>query len=341
MTLSRVQLEHFTAFDQLDLDISAGVNVLVGANATGKTHLMKVLYAACDVSKTQNDIADKLVNVFLPSQRRLGRLVRRQQGSSHSHISVYREGLFEPLTVRFSNHAKRAKDAEVSGLESWQAGALESVYIPVKEMLANAPGFRSLYAQRDIHFEEIYADILDRAYRPMLRGPLTQARQDLLTILQRHMAGSVVQENEEFFLRSKQGKLEFSLLAEGLRKLGLLWLLIQNGTLQPGSVLFWDEPETNLNPTLFGMVVDILLALQRSGVQVFLASHDYVVLKELDLRKQAADQLRFYAFDKDDTGRVTCHVTSDFASIHPNAIMDAFSDVYDREVARSLADMVG
>ena len=57
---------------------------------------------------------------------------------------------------------------------------------------------------------------------------------------------------EEFFLNGEQGEIEFTLLAEGLRKLGLLWLLIRNGSLRPGAVLFWDEPETNLNPKLYG-----------------------------------------------------------------------------------------
>lgn len=339
MTLSRVQLEHFTAFEKLDLDISAGVNVFIGANATGKTHLLKVLYAACDISKTQNDVADKLVNVFLPSQRRLGRLVKRQQGSSQCHISIHREGLFEPLEVRFSNHAERTKHADVSGLASWHGVALESVYIPVKEMLANAPGFRSLYAQRDIHFEEIYADILDRAYRPMLRGPLTKSRQNLLNILQRHLAGNVIQENEEFFLRSKQGKLEFSLLAEGLRKLGLLWLLIQNGTLLEGSVLFWDEPETNLNPTLLGMVADILLELQRQGVQVFLATHNYVLAQELDLRQHTSDHLQFVTLYRHQ-GEVTADTAAHFAALDPNPILEAFSSLYDRQVEYSLRDLV-
>ena len=56
-----------------------------------------------------------------------------------------------------------------------------------------------------------------------------------------------------------------------IRKLGLLWLLIQNGTLRNGSLLLWDEPETNLNPKLFGILMDVLLELQRSGVQVLLA----------------------------------------------------------------------
>ena len=51
MALTRVRLENFTAFAELDLELSPGINVLVGANGTGKTHLMKVCYAACEVSE--------------------------------------------------------------------------------------------------------------------------------------------------------------------------------------------------------------------------------------------------------------------------------------------------
>ena len=67
MTITRVKLENFTVFESLDLEPSPGINVLVGANGTGKTHLMKVCYAACDVSKTKNPFRGKLVKVFLPS----------------------------------------------------------------------------------------------------------------------------------------------------------------------------------------------------------------------------------------------------------------------------------
>ena len=94
-----------------------------------------------------------------------------------------------------------------------------------------------------------------------------------------------------------------SLLAEGLRKLGLLWLLIQNGTLLQGSVLFWDEPETNLNPRLFGPVVEILLELQRQGVQIFIATHDYLILKQLDLQTTDKDQVAYHALYGDYVGK--------------------------------------
>ena len=48
MAITRLQLENFTAFESLDMELSPGINVLVGANGTGKTHIMKVCYAACD-----------------------------------------------------------------------------------------------------------------------------------------------------------------------------------------------------------------------------------------------------------------------------------------------------
>lgn len=284
MALTRLKLNRFTAFEDFSLRLSSGLNVFIGANGTGKTHIMKVLYAATDISKTRKGFAEKLVSVFRPSAGAMGRLVKRR-GQSSEAVIVVTQGRTK-LQCRFSNHAKQPDSARIRGMNAWQNEPIESVYIPVKEMLSNAPGFRSLYAQREIHFEEVYADLLDRAYLPVKKGPRDAARRRLLSTLQNAMEGKVTIKDEEFFLRSQKGNLEFSLLAEGMRKLALLWLLIQNGTLTTGSVLFWDEPETNINPRLFGVLMEILLDLQRHGVQVFLATHDYVILKELDLRQK-------------------------------------------------------
>ena len=333
MTITRLKLERFTAFEALDIKPSPGINVLVGANGTGKTHLMKVAYAACDVSKTDIGFAEKIVRVFMPSGGAIGRLVKRRGESSRCAVRIRRGDRL--LRAFFSNHTIAADSAIVRGARRWRTEPIEGVYVPVKEMLANAPGFRSLYAQREIHFEEVYADILDRAYRPALRGPAPGERKRLLTILQKTIDGRVHAKNEEFFLRSRQGNLEFSLLAEGMRKLGLLWLLIQNGTLLEGSVLFWDEPETNLNPKLFGAVVKILLELQRKGVQIFLATHDYAVLKELDLQRKQEDKLVFYSLYREG-GEIACQTARAYLDIHPNTIAEAFTNLYDREVERSL-----
>jgi len=334
MSLTRIDCEHFTAFEKLTVEFSPGVNVFVGANSTGKTHLMKIAYAACDTSKTGINFAEKLCRVFLPSGRMLGRMVTRHKVSSRGWVEVHQSD--RRLRASFTNHSTKSDSATVTGAKEWGAKHLESVYIPVKEMLSSAPGFRSLYAQREIHFEEIYSDILDRAYRPALRGAAEKSRIKLMAKLQKAIDGKVVVKDQEFFLNNKQGNLEFTLLAEGMRKLGLLWILIQNGTLQEGAVLFWDEPETNLNPKMLGVLMDILLELQRAGVQVFIATHDYVILKELDLRKQPDDKIKYHCFFRNGDGQVKCQPAPSYGEINPNAIAETFSDLYDREVKRSM-----
>ena len=41
--------------------------------------------------------------------------------------------------------------------------------------------------------------------------------------------------------------------------------LIANGSLMKNSVLFWDEPETGLNPRLIKVVADFLFRLAATG----------------------------------------------------------------------------
>ena len=333
--ISKVRLMQFTAFQNFEMSCSPGINVLIGANGTGKTHVMKALYAACDITTGQvTDYPEKLVRVFMPSGGALGRLVNRQQGSAKADIRVQRNGA--ELRASFA-HNNKPKSASVKGGDAWRKIRMESVYIPVKEMLANAPGFRSLYGQRNIRFEEVYADILDRAYLPIPLGPPTMAQQRLLENLGKIIRGRVVIKGEEFFLRNARGNLEFSLLAEGMRKLGLLWLLIRNGTFAPEkrATLFWDEPETNLNPKMFRMLADILLQLQRDGAQIFLATHSYEFLKEFDLQVGEKDKIAYHSLFEED-GDIRCNTASHFSGINPNAAAEVWDDIYKRELGRAL-----
>ena len=335
MVLTRAKLERFTAFKSLDVGFSPGINVLVGENGTGKTHLMKACYAACDVSKTGKSFGEKLVDVFLPEGRKPGRLVKRQVGRARGQVEIFRNDC--SIGASMSNLMRLPRSVENTGTKRWSIAPIESTYIPVKEMLANAPGFLSLYALREVHFEEVYPDLLHRAYRDVLRGPMDPPRRRLMNRLRGAINGTVFRKNEAFYLRSKTGNLEFPLLAEGFRKLGLLWLLIQNGTLTNGSVLFWDEPETNLNPRLYEPLIGLLIELQRYGVQIFLATHDYVILKELDLQLMPNDQIAFHSlFRAQSSAEIECHSTGRYLDINPNAISDTFSDLYDRDIERSL-----
>ena len=342
--IKNLKFENFTAFDSLDIPFSSGVNLLIGENGTGKTHILKALYAACDVTKSKKGLAEKINDVFYPSDKQIGRLVKRAKTSSTGSIEIGRampDGKTASIKLSLTSHMLTPDKAKLTGATKlWLENPLESVFIPVKDMMANAPAFRSLYATRNIHFEEVYADIIDRAFLPALKGPTDRQRGKLLEILQEAMEGKVVTKNEEFFLRNKQGELEFTLLAEGFRKLGLLWLLIQNGTLLSGSTLFWDEPETNLNPRLMEKVVGILMELQRLGVQIFVSTHDYVLLKEFDLATKDGDKISYHSLFREKGNGLILHNTSEtLVGLDPNAIDATFGSLIDRQVTKEMGGL--
>lgn len=51
MPLKKIVAENFTVFEDITIPFSKGLNVLVGENGVGKTHIMKLAYAACQASK--------------------------------------------------------------------------------------------------------------------------------------------------------------------------------------------------------------------------------------------------------------------------------------------------
>lgn len=333
--ITKIKFENFTAFDELMMQFSPGVNILLGENGTGKTHVMKSLYAACaviDVNSSQT-FDQKLRTVFLPNT--IGRLVHRSQGRQQGSVKVFRHDEGEQIERSISCQISTLGKADVKASRWNEDRRNPATYIPVKDMLANAPRFRALYSEKHIHFEEVYSDIIDKALQPIPKGKPSRERAKLLEILNKSLSGKVVEKNETFYLRNRSGELEFTLLAEGLRKLGLLFMLIQNETLTNGSVLFWDEPEANLNPVLSETVVRILLELQKMGVQVFVATHDYVLLKEFELATSEGSELLVHTLYRNKEGKVRCQVTSDFNEVSPNAIDLAYQRILDREINKA------
>lgn len=333
--ITKIKFEDFTAFDELTIGFSPGINILLGENGTGKTHVMKALYAACSVIDTNSSqtFDQKLRAVFLPNS--IGRLVHRSRGRNSGSVKVVRKEDAESPERSITCSLTTLNKAEVKTMRWNEDRRNPATYIPVKDMLANAPRFRALYSERHIHFEEVYSDIIDKAMQPIPKGAPSKERSKLLEILNRSISGRVIEKNETFYLRSRFGELEFTLLAEGLRKLGLLYMLIQNETLTKGSVLFWDEPEANLNPILSETVVRILLELQKMGVQIFIATHDYVLLKEFELAAKEDSEILVHTLYRSEEGSIHCASTDDFDEVSPNAIDKAFQSLLDREINKA------
>lgn len=336
--LTGIKIENFTAFDNLEIELSEGINVLIGANGTGKTHLMKLLYGAMQQadSSAVKTMDQTLQGLFLPDS--LGRLVKRSLGRGKGEFTVTRkeeDGVERSIRYELSTLGK----SQTINSRTWsRQKQYNVVYIPVKDMLANSPGFKSLYEKRELYFESVYADIITMALLPPTKGPGSKEKGRLLDMIQDVIDGKVEKKNEKFYLKNGQGNLEFTLLAEGYRKMGLLYSLIQNESISAGSVLFWDEPEANLNPRLASKVVKILLELQRMGTQIFIATHDYVMLKELELSTDSAqDHVAYHALYMED-GKIKSQTTSVLKEINHNAINDTYDSLMVRTIGNDWED---
>ena len=95
------------------------------------------------------------------------------------------------------------------------------------------------------------------------------------------MRGTVhLDTNGRFYLSVPgQGNMEMHLVAEGLRKLAMVTMLIVTGSLLNQGYLFWDEPETNLKAMLIKLLANVILQLCKDGIQVFIARHPLFLLQ--------------------------------------------------------------
>lgn len=132
------------------------------------------------------------------------------------------------------------------------------------------------------------------------------------------------------------GTIEAHLLAEGYRKIASIVHLISNGSLMKNAVLFWDEPEANLNPRLITKVAQTLRFLAAAGVQILMATHDYLLSHELALAAEYGTDprvaTRFFAFTRGQPwGPVRVTAADHLAELSDNPILREFAAHYDRE----------
>ncbi|OTA19506.1 DNA recombination protein RecF [Xenorhabdus beddingii] len=328
-------LENFGAFKQAEFKFTSGINVFIGENGTGKTHLMKLLYCVQQQGHSSDALKKKLANVFRPSGGNVSRLVTRKKGSTSASVTIdssYDGMSIKTLNFKFDNTRHNLFEIIKGELDLSNA----PVFIPVKEVLSFAPGFISLYDKYELAFEEIYYDIVKQAYLPARKGMPLKDEQPLLELIRKTVGGRVSLNGEEFQLTSGNSKLEISLVAEGHRKLALIWQLIHNGSLFSNNTLFWDEPEANLNPSLMQNVAKILVMLAERGVQIFIATHNYAFLKELEFAKQQNESIRYFALEKTKHDGVVGHMFKHYKDVTPNKIADEYLRLYDLEIQHSL-----
>lgn len=287
----------------------------------------------CHERKIESILVSKLQGVFRPDKDSVGRLVYRRQGSGRAEIAVHfdENALWK---IGFGNRQEKHVDITASKLPD---KAVSAVYIPPKEIISSTENFVSLYSDYHIAFEETYYDLARLLERPLKRGANTAEQNAVLKSFEKILDGNVIQKDKVFYLQVKgAGEFEMGLVSEGYRKLATIMYLIQSGSLSKNAILFWDEPETNMNPKMIQPMTAAMIELAKLGVQVFITTHDYFIQQCFNMAamypKEDTEKLKynFISLYKAESG-VELESASRLTDLTHNAIMEEFDQLYDRE----------
>ena len=345
--LKSASIKKFGLFTDETLEFSSGLNVFIGRNGCGKSHLIKLLYtlvkecgeapgngSVLEAEKLDNRLASKLAGVFRPEGDHIGRLVQRKKGRSSAEVSA-----------TFSNGKKcgftLSSLDKISGAKGNVGTLQEAAFLPSREVLALFEGFIAAYKKRELSFDETFHDICLALSEKQLRGPRYVKLDFLVKPLEEEIRGKVSLEGGRFYVTGTDGSIEAHLVSEGWRKLAALAQLIINGTLTKNGFLFWDEPEANLNPKMVVQLSEILLRLANQGIQIFVVSHDYLLTTRLSLASEYPDAIpedqrcpvRFFGLVRrgSDEKGVSVSSGSKLADLQDNPILAEYAALYDYE----------
>lgn len=337
-----VGLVNFAGFEGFIWRDIEQLNVIVGANDTGKSHILKILYviarsvqemtARIDSDKPgwADVLAEKLLWTFQPPNGKIGDLVRH--GAERAAVSATLCN--EIYEVRFGKGAGRyATDfADVADDVRPQPG-VRALFIPPKEVLTSMEAIAAVREQlKRFGFDDTYYDLVLALRGEPIQAELPEEFRRVLSSLEDLLSGRIETENGRFLFKREGDGFGMAQVAEGIKKIGLFTRLIQNGSLRRNSILFIDEPETNLHPRAARALVRMLHDLSRAGVQIYAATHSYFVLKQFEYVARKHDTpVRLCCLQREG-GKVTSSFYDLRNGMPKNGIVDEALRLYDEGV---------
>ncbi len=323
--LKTLNIENFTCFPKAELTFSKGLNVIVGENGTGKSHLLKlgytVLYTMYEFKwkkdekqiyriklggkirekEINKDINQKLESVFYTNLE--GNYLSTFSELINQYLTT---GYGFSLSATFLNTGTFATylditvydgdaDIDISVFDfNFEEIKNMPVFFPAKEIMSVYEGFRSTVKNKKLGFDKTYEDFAEVLDVPLDKNVEDEKIKKNIELLEKYINDFRVEyDSKVFYFRKKTDKpntqsnivIPANLFAEGHNKLGTLSYLMRNGSIQEGMTLFWDEPEANMNPRLLKALAQILVEMS-SYMQIVLSTHSLFLLRELEILQE-------------------------------------------------------
>ncbi len=346
--IQSVTIENFTCFENVHLDFSTGINLFIGENGTGKTHVLKILYNLF----MHNPIAEAIMK--MPDEKInkkadwYGIIDNFFQNFGHN-VNLAKKGKsFYKITSVFDSQkaislkSTKKTDSrytnEYGGSDNLHFPLdLKPLYIPSNEILSIYKGFIDIYLKKELGYDKIYFDLAVALSGNKLKGDYLLKAEKLISEIKTELDIDIEDRDGKFSIIFNKENLEIdaSLAAEGIKKLAQIMRLVLNGNISKDTILFIDEPEVNLNPKYIRLFANFLMALSKAGVQIFVATHDYLLAHYLstkaDYREVTdAPPMKFFAFYKENNASQVESGES-LAEIQNNTLLDEYAALYDME----------
>ncbi len=272
------------------------INLFVGENGTGKTYLLKFIYAIIKCTeqfqrgierRSLNQLlSDKLFNVFLLSE--LGELVKKGTSELSTEIKM---DAGATLAFSFGISTKQ----QIQNLHSTiPATNTNSIFIPAKEILSLQNVIIRSRGEmfNEKGFDDTYLDLAN-ALMPSYKGRNYEAFSNVRKNLAEALNGRIEFDDtkKEWIFKDSQRRIyNISVTAEGIKKLSVLGALLGNHYLSNQSTIFIDEIENALHPALISKFIEMVYQLAKAGIQFFISTHSYAVIKKLYIIAQREKQ---------------------------------------------------
>lgn len=302
--IQQVKLVNFGPVRDLSFNDFGRINLFIGPNRSGKTILLKSLYAATkaielfgrgkNIKKINELLFDKLYWTFQVDK--IGDIVARPDNGPLSFEMQENNG------GRFAfNFSSKTEKQIVNVTSTCEQRNTDSIFIPAKEVLSLIDIIIQSREDQSFGFDDTYYD-LAKALLPTRRGRNYKKFADSRKRLENLIDGKLEYDKDlkKWVFTQGRQKFDISLTSEGTKKIAILDTLLGNHYLSKDSIIFIDEPEAGLHPELLIEFLDILKVLADCGLQIFVASHSFFVIKKLYLIAQSHNlSIPVISFGKD------------------------------------------